>query len=643
MTDSSPYFTAKPWSLPGDDEHMSPEEVARMMANRTALQEKTSTVMAERGVGVLQWATGVGKTRAALLTLCKKFRNGDSTATILVPQNIMIQNWKDEIAESLKDCRIIDGKTPDSEIVLKKIEDGKISFKTYQALSIGNVSSDDNPLETDILVLDEGHHAFGKDNDGIATKANTALKTIKTKSVIVLSATLTNEKDEEDEEIIQTLQWMTGEKRPEISKIPLQKAVDDNLLPQPYLLIHELYIDEIPGEFSFTVTRQRGDKTHEPVKQTVTDKDRALNLWGDTKTLPSLMLTFTGTAKNAYEAIAALETSMSLRIKNSKNPEAIKGMREIQDYLGSVRKRLLGTIKTEYVRALLNNLHEQRKDRVVCFTASVDQAKDLGGEEHSIYSENRTTAENEDIIAAFNKMTAGNDVICSAGMGVEGINFKNITTGILIQLEGSVRRNIQKQGRGLRSINPKTHIIYIRGTKDDEWLGAFLKATEISTKFTYKYMAKNLTQYNISSDFVRITDDFKKHLISAGSRHKKTEKEEAQNVAQFPAFGLLPSDTEDKQILSGQITDSDNLLKGISKKVFIFDGNGRTYYVELPLFTKVKDGDTIVVSGTKGGNVKIENSRGISRPYRSFNADEVLSINGKPPGDSTNLQIITKK
>ncbi len=599
MTDSSPYFTAKPWSLPGDDEHMSPEDVARMMSNRTALQEKTSTVMAERGVGVLQWATGVGKTRAALLTLCKKFRNGDSTATILVPQNIMIRNWEDEIAESLKDSRIIDGKTPDSEIVLQKIEDDEITFKTYQALSIGNVSSEKNPLDTDILVMDEGHHAFGKDSDGIATKANAALKTIKTKSVIVLSATLTNEKDEEEEEIIKTLCDMTTESLPYISPIPLQKAVDDGLLPQPYLLIHELFLEDIPGTFSFTVTRHSKDENEIIVKQKVKDKESAVTLWQDSSLIPSLELTYEGTAQKAYEAISALSASMNVRIKSCDNAEIKKGLQKLNDHIGNERKRLLGKVKTEYVRTLLSNLLEQRKDRVICFTSSVEQAKDLGGEAHCIYSENRTTEENEDIIAAFNKMTAGNDVICSAGMGVEGINFKNITTGILIQLEGAVRRNIQKQGRGLRSINPKTHIIYIRGTKDDEWLGNFLKATEIKAKFTFKHSAKNLAQYKNSSDFVRITEDFRKHLISMGRSHKKAEEEEALERKQIQAAGIFPTKDENLTVISGHVIGSSLKMNDVLQIIRLLV-NGRVYKVKLPPCSPVvEDGDDITAIGEK--------------------------------------------
>lgn len=610
---------SKPWSLPGDDAEMTPEETGRMMVNRTSLQETISNEIAKTDISILQWATGVGKTRAALLALCKKFKKGDSTATILVPQNIMISNWKEEIAGSLGNSRIIDGKTPDNKILLDKIEKGEISFKTYQALSIGNVSNEKNPLQTDILIMDEGHHAFGKDTDGISSKANAALKTIKTKSVIVLSATLTNEPETEEEEIIRTLQDLTSskEEEPFRSVISLQKAVNDKLLPQPYLLIHELLLDDIPGSFSFTVTRHGRDNDGTIIKQTVTNKEQAIAMWQDTEAISYLELTYTGTAKNAYETISALIGSMTIKIRSCNNAEAARGMVSLQKHLGDQRKRLLGKMKTEYARNLLENLLQQHGDRVICFTSSVAQAIDLGGEGHSIYSENRTTEQNDDIIAAFNRMTAGNDIICSAGMGVEGINFKNITSGVLIQLEGAVRRNIQKQGRGLRSINPKTHVIYIRGTKDDEWLGTFLEATEIEPDFIYKHTARHMCQYKDVSDFVKVNENFQRNLISAGRSHKKVEDEEAQENKQLRASGIFPINNENYSLLSGVVVKTWTDEKNIVQTIKVIAGH-KCRIVTLPPLCRIEESDIITAIG-------------IDRAFgqQTFKVEYLETVNGK--------------
>ena len=58
----------------------------------------------------------------------------------------------------------------------------------------------------------------------------------------------------------------------------------------------------------------------------------------------------------------------------------------------------------------------------------------------------------------------------SGGSIKEGVNLKDIDAGIIVQLSNTDRYFTQVLGRTLRSSNPEQYIIYIKNTRDEEYL-----------------------------------------------------------------------------------------------------------------------------------------------------------------------------
>lgn len=128
---------------------------------------------------------------------------------------------------------------------------------------------------------------------------------------------------------------------------------------------------------------------------------------------------------------------------------------------GNKRKKWMSDIKTKKAEEIIKAFENER---FVCFCGSVEQAKELGGK-RAIYSGNKNSKQ---VIEDFNNEVINS--IYSCKMNIEGINYTNVEKGLIIQLDGVDRTFLQKQGRLLRGEEPQIIIIYIKRTKDENYL-----------------------------------------------------------------------------------------------------------------------------------------------------------------------------
>ena len=342
---------------------------------------------------VLEWCTGLGKTRAAIKLQESLTPNN---TFLLVNEIAHKQNWEEEYQElgtSLKKTNTL--------------VECYASLKNYEN------------TEWDLIILDEAHH--------ISEARLEVLKTIKVKTIIVLSATL--ESDLKYKLICETFGDYRGTNDLYHSAVPLHKAIEYKILPEPDIYLIPLELDKINR--TETIQESRGEAAKR-VKVRCTYED----MWKykkDKQNYPNMTLTIVCTPfqKNMYYD-NQISYYKDLYMTNQSPHIYNKWMR-----LGNERKKFLGELKTNSVHILLRHLH---KKRLICFCTSIEQADTLGAKQ-AIHSKNKN---NKEILDLFQKKKI--DSLFCIGMLTEGQNLKDIDAGIIIQLDGKERPFTQKHG-----------------------------------------------------------------------------------------------------------------------------------------------------------------------------------------------------
>lgn len=377
---------------------------------RDAVVEKALDLAKSNGHLILNWATGVGKSRGAI-----------SIASLAQPANILLivaevphkSNWKEEFDKWAPDLW------------------SKVTVECYASLK------NYRDTEWDMIILDEGHHAKSEIRMDI-------LSTLKVKRVVVLTATLSRD----NEELLSATFGSTFYKY----TITLQEAISEGMLPTPRIYL--LPLDLNKTDESETIEESWGD-SKKRVNVSIPFEKRFLYL--NKKLWPATNLTIRCTQFQKYVYL----TDKVNYFKNS-------FMRSRQEYLknkwlqlGSLRKKLLAELKTDVLESLLERLKERR---YICFCGSIEQANLLGGD-CAIHSRKVGTLKT---IEEFNNKTRNH--LVAVNMLQEGQNLKDIEVGIIAQLDGQERAFIQKFGRTLRAEDPVQIILYFRGTRDEEYL-----------------------------------------------------------------------------------------------------------------------------------------------------------------------------
>ena len=357
---------------------------------------------------VLEWATGVGKTFNSL-NLCNK--SGFNRILIFVAETQHIQMWKDDMNLNGFGNLI-----------------NKIHFSCYHSIKkYQNV-------ECDLIILDEGHHAF-------SDKRINYLKSIKAKRAILLSATI----DDSEYELFCNI--FNNVKRYSIN---FKTAIKAGLLNIPTFNIYTFKLNE--SSKSEIIEFKRGNG----LIKIKCNYDERLNYIYNKNKYPNIHLTISCTQKEKYDYIESNYSYLLSKFRSDGNKNMSKLL-----FAGSRRKAYLSSIKTGRLKYLCNKLKHKR---FICFCGNIEQA-DMVSNNTAIHSKSKKTP--TEIVNKFNSGEISE--IFAVGMLVEGTNLTNIESAIICQLDGESLKFIQKTGRGMRAEFPEINILLCLNTKDEEY------------------------------------------------------------------------------------------------------------------------------------------------------------------------------
>ena len=178
----------------------------------------------------------------------------------------------------------------------------------------------------------------------------------------------------------------------------------------------------------------------------------------------------TGTAEQYYN-------HLSDQIKywrDRYNREGAEYMSNKSLQYASQRKRFMASLKTFKAKELSEQFIKENR-RFIAFCGSIPQAEELGGKKYSIHSK-KSKKTNKDIIDKFNALEL--DRIFAINMGTEGMNFTDLDTVMIVQLDSGEMTNsltsIQKSGR-LRN-GGDVYLLYLEDLQDKKYLNNTINA-----------------------------------------------------------------------------------------------------------------------------------------------------------------------
>lgn len=368
----------------------------------------------------LEWSTGTGKTLGALKIVKNILKeNPKATGYLICKESTHKKNWQDDIKKH------------------KMVKVGK-SMKTVLYASLKN-----QKVKADFVILDECH--------ALTPLRIKALRNIlqKNTQIIFLSATIPEEKKDLMNNLCKQVHYDT---------ISLNRAFELKLLPEPSLIVHKVFLKKkVEGkiwEYKYRKAKN-GSKaiikcTHDRLFMTLknTSKDAAIIC--------------TGSEQEYYDAVTKHMAYYQGLSQDMSVPYPIRtGCRNKFLNLASNRKKFIAEVKTQTVKNLVEEFRTS-KSRFICFTGSIKQVQEIGGES-SIHSKNDTVA-NQELIDCFNRLEC--DELFAVKMLREGVNLTQIEKGIITQLDSKIGSFFQMLGRCLRYELPEMHLLVVQDTQD---------------------------------------------------------------------------------------------------------------------------------------------------------------------------------
>lgn len=386
------------------------------------LQIQSLSLIKQSNRIALQWATGLGKSKAAIEManyLIKEYKR-PINILLVVAEIAHKSNWKEEFNKW-------------------ELKTDNIVIECYASLKKYRNSN------WDLIIFDEAHH-LGSD------LRLDVLTGIQAQNIILLSATL-------PDQVMQAVSEVFG--KFVTSKITLKEAIEWGILPQPKVYLIPLTLDNTYP--NCTIIEEWGKK-----EKRIIYKCKFHERWEYVRNknkYPNVTLEISCTQQQKYDYLSDQFEYWRSQFFRTRQ-EFIKN-KWLQ--VGSKRKRFLGESKTDVVRLLL---HKIRDKRFICFCTSIEQAELLGGK-NAIHSKKDNSF---DIIDNFN--TKKIDNLFAVGMLQEGQNLTDIEVGIIVQLDGQERAFVQKFGRSLRATDPIQFIFYYKNTRDTEYLENVLEGID---------------------------------------------------------------------------------------------------------------------------------------------------------------------
>lgn len=382
----------------------------------------------------LNWGTGVGKSKAAILIADKlnSILNKQIRILLIVAENAHKSNW------------------------IKEFDKWGFDYKNVTLECYASLKKYEN-TQYDLIIFDEAHHLKSE-------KRINTLWSIKSNNIILLSATLPYK-------TLREIEYIYGEFK--LSKIPLKEIINKGILPEPKIYLIPLVLDDTIRDC--TIVEEWGKKEKRVIYYTNYNERWAYIK--DKKKYPDVKLIISCTQKEKYDYLSnKFDYYKNLYLKTSN--EVIKNKWLL---IGNQRKIFLGELKSPYAKSLIDKIKDKR---FICFCTNIEQSNYLGGE-NSINSKNPDSL---DIINKFNNKEINN--LFSVKMVQEGQNLIDIEIGIIIQLDGQERSFIQRFGRTLRSDSPIQFIFYYKNTRDQNYLNKILD--EIDSLYIEELEYENL-------------------------------------------------------------------------------------------------------------------------------------------------------
>lgn len=404
---------------------------------RSEMQQRAVGLLLDKHRLIVNWGTGVGKSRVAVDAVDRLSGEGRSRILLLVAESAHKKNWLGEFTSCKGD------------------EKGKELFSLLTVECYASLNKYEG-TQWDCIIADEGHHLRSENRTRY-------LSTLRSDYVLVLSATLSDRRD--GDELIRTLIGTFGQF--ESLHFGVQDAIESGILSEPRIYVHLLPLYKVKARQQVVVEwgkpwlRKEGECEFEDFKQIYENlKER------------SVKMTVNCTAKQGYDLLTEwfeqkkkdsddlLEEIAGTR-GDSRRRELLKQHQYLQNEIkqyGLRRKMLLGRSKTSYAKWLIDSYLCKKK--FVCFCTDIPQGQALGGE--NIIHSNRKG--NDGVIQAFNDGTIRS--LFAVGMIKEGQNLAGIEAGLIVQLGGKERDFVQEFGRAMRARYPEQHLIVFNDTRD---------------------------------------------------------------------------------------------------------------------------------------------------------------------------------
>ena len=385
--------------------------------NRQSLNDAAMFLFKSEKRIAFEWCTGLGKSKVAIdgIKVCSILEKKQLRVLLVVAETAHKQNWRDEMkkwnltGESVLDIKI----------------ECYASLKNYK------------DTEWDIVIFDEAHH-LGSD------LRMDVLNDITSERYFFLSATMPSD-------LLRAIESRIG--HISVSRIDLNTAVENHLLPKPYIYTIGMELSDKPNAAKTEISW--GMKSLRHKKEC--GYEEAKVFMNNHKLCPNCTLKITASERQCYRLLSFDVSSKRTYLET--NPSEF--MRNSYLFACMKRKKFLGTCKTDRMKSELKKIEG---NRYICFCSDIKQAQTLG-KDCSIHSKKKDPLE---ILNKFNNKEINK--LFAVGMLQEGQNLKDIEMGVMIQLDGKERLFIQKLGRILRSENPVVFIYYFKGTRDWDYL-----------------------------------------------------------------------------------------------------------------------------------------------------------------------------
>ena len=363
---------------------------------------------------LLELATGFGKTATAIKMINHlietKYQGKHTSMLLLVAKTVHKQTWKDEFNK------------------WGGINVDDLTIECYESLKKHEYES------FDFVVMDEMHHLN-------SDKRLDLFSTLTYGNVIGLSATIPKK----------LKQYFQYEYAAEVVTCSIVDAIEDEVLPEPQIVLYPLQLDNVRPTESIEVNPKAKGKTF---------YGNYNELWKYRKMKVHAIISCTPRQRvNEYNSLILYERNRYMRTR--------------QDFLKNKwlfdcgeRIKYLANLKNNIVLSILQRLE---KERTITFCKTIEQADILG--KYSIHSKNK---DSDTIYNNFNAKKINH--IVSVNVLNEGANLVDCKYAVFANYSSSEICSAQRVGRSLRHKSPVIILPYYEATREEEIVNTMIES-----------------------------------------------------------------------------------------------------------------------------------------------------------------------